>query len=117
MSGAVPETTNNRMELLAAIRGLEVLKERCSVRVVTDSQYLKKGMTEWIQAWIDRGWRTAAKKPVLNKDLWERLLELCAPHVVEWEWIPGHAGHALNERCDRLANEAIDFHLDEHARD
>jgi ribonuclease HI len=108
IKGAEPKTTNNRMELRAAIAGLETLKEKCLVRIVTDSQYLKKGMTEWIQGWITNGWRTAARKPVSNRDLWERLQQLCSKHVVNWDWVEGHAGDALNERCDALANEAID---------
>lgn len=111
LSGAEPHTTNNRMELLAAITALEVLKERCEVEIYTDSQYVKNGMTEWIQGWIARGWRTRDKKPVLNQDLWVRLLELTGRHKVEWRWVRGHAGDELNERCDRLANEAIDTML------
>jgi ribonuclease HI len=106
--GCAAQTTNNRMELTAAIEGLRALHRRCRVRIVTDSQYLKKGMTEWIHDWIRRGWKTAAKKNVLNRDLWESLLELCSRHEVTWEWVKGHAGHEFNERCDQLANEAID---------
>jgi ribonuclease HI len=108
VSGREPRTTNNRMELLAAIRGLEALTRQCRVRVVTDSQYVKKGITEWIEDWVRRGWRTADKKEVKNRDLWERLLELRGQHDVVWEWTQGHAGHEYNERCDRLANDAID---------
>ena len=108
LSGAVPQTTNNRMELTAAIAGLESLKDRCSVSITTDSQYLKRGMTEWIHSWLARGWKTASKKSVLNRDLWERLHALCGLHEVEWGWVRGHAGDVLNERCDELANVAID---------
>jgi len=118
LSGAEPHTTNNRMELMAAIAGLETLTERCAVKVFTDSQYVKKGMTEWISGWIAKGWRTSSKKPVLNKDLWERLLELTRKHDVEWNWVEGHAGDELNERCDALANRAIDqlLHGSRHQR-
>lgn len=113
LSGAERRTTNNRMELMAAITGLEALKEPCRVRIVTDSQYLMKGMTEWLPRWVARGWRTSARKPVLNQDLWVRLHELCKKHVVRWEWVRGHSGDLLNERCDALANEAIDQLLGE----
>ncbi|MBN1441146.1 MAG: ribonuclease HI [Planctomycetes bacterium] len=111
IAAAVEKTTNNRMELLAAIRGLERLNSSCRVRVVTDSQYLYLGMTEWVEAWKARGWKTASRKPVLNQDLWQRLLELAGRHEVEWEWVPGHAGHPYNERCDALANRALDEFL------
>ncbi|TYO99286.1 ribonuclease HI [Geothermobacter ehrlichii] len=107
LSGFEPETTNNRMELTAAIAGLEALKRPCRVRLTTDSQYLKKGMTEWLPGWIRRGWKNAQKKPVANRDLWERLLELEKIHQIEWCWVRGHAGHPENERCDELAREAI----------
>ncbi|MCK4535901.1 MAG: ribonuclease HI [Desulfuromonadales bacterium] len=107
LSGSEPETTNNRMELMGAIAGLEALKRPCKVRITTDSQYLKKGMTEWIDGWIKRGWKNTQKKPVANRDLWERLLELTAPHHIEWHWVRGHDGHAENERCDELARTAI----------
>lgn len=109
--GACGDTTNNRMELKAAIAGLELLNEPCRVRILTDSEYLRRGMTEWIDAWQQRGWRTASRKPVLNRDLWERLLELSRRHRLEWEWVRGHCGDPLNERCDELANVAIDEHL------
>jgi len=108
LNGAVPETTNNRMELLAAIAGLEELQDRCAVRITTDSQYVKRGMTEWIHSWLARGWKTASRKPVLNRDLWERLYDLSKRHEVKWDWVRGHAGDTLNERCDELANRAID---------
>jgi ribonuclease HI len=107
LSGYDPETTNNRMELMAAIAGLEALKRPCNVRITTDSQYLKKGMTEWIDDWIKRGWKNTQKKPVANRDLWERLLDLAAPHHIEWHWVRGHDGHVENERCDELARAAI----------
>ena len=107
LSGYDPETTNNRMELLGAIAGLEALKRPCKVRLTTDSEYVKKGMTEWLEGWIRRGWKTAGKKPVANRDLWERLHELNQQHEVEWVWVRGHAGHPENERCDELARNAI----------
>ncbi len=107
LSGAEPETTNNRMELLAAIRALEALRRPMRVRIYTDSEYLRRGMTEWLEGWKRRGWRTSARKPVKNRDLWERLDELCRRHRVEWRWLKGHAGDPLNERADRLAREAI----------
>lgn len=102
------ETTNNRMELLAVINGLEALTRPCRVRIVTDSQYVMKGVTEWMAGWKRRGWRTADRKPVRNIDLWQRLDEALARHQVEWEWVRGHAGHPGNERADALANRAID---------
>ncbi len=107
LSGFDPETTNNRMELLGAIRGLEALKRPCRVRLTTDSQYVKKGITEWIHNWVKKGWKNSQKKDVANRDLWERLLELTRIHQVEWCWVRGHAGHPENERCDELARAAI----------
>lgn len=107
LSGAEPHTTNNRMELTAAITALETLKRPCDVLLTTDSQYLVKGMTEWIPGWIRRGWKNSKKEDVLNRDLWERLLELARIHRVEWAWIRGHNGHQENERCDALARAAI----------
>jgi ribonuclease HI len=106
--GAESETTNNRMELTAAIRGLEALKRPSKVCVVSDSQYLSKGISEWVPAWIQRGWRTAAKKLVKNADLWQCLLLEIKRHEVQWQWVRGHSGHIGNERADRLANKAID---------
>ena len=106
--GAEPETTNNRMELMGAIMGLEALTEVCEVTVTTDSTYVKKGITEWIENWKNKGWKTAAKKPVKNKDLWQRLDEACKPHDISWQWVKGHSGHDENERVDQLANKAID---------
>ena len=107
LSGFEPDTTNNRMELTAAIAGLEALTQPCHVRLTTDSEYLKKGMTEWIKDWVRRGWKTAQKKPVANRDLWERLLNLTQTHQVDWHWVRGHDGHDENERCDMLARNAI----------
>ena len=108
LSGAVPMTTNNKMELTAAIVGLEALTEPCRVAIYTDSQYLKNGITVWIHAWRARGWRTADKKVVRNRELWERLLALTGIHEVGWHWVPGHSGDPLNDRCDELANMAIE---------
>lgn len=101
-------TTNNRMELMAAISALEALKRPCRVRMVTDSQYVMKGVTEWMPAWKRRGWKTASKKPVQNLDLWQRLDRALERHEIEWEWVRGHTGHDGNERADELANRAID---------
>lgn len=106
--GYEPDTTNNRMELMAVINGLEALQRPCDVRVVTDSQYVMKGVTEWMDGWKRRDWRTADRKPVRNVDLWQRLDEALARHRVEWRWVRGHAGHGGNERADVLANRAID---------
>jgi ribonuclease HI len=108
LSGAEALTTNNRMELTAVIRALEALKRPVQIRLYTDSQYVRRGITEWLRAWKARGWRTADRKPVKNQDLWERLEEAGTPHQIEWHWVPGHAGVPGNERVDRLANEAID---------
>jgi len=109
ISGAEVHTTNNRMELLAVIRALESLKKpRVQVKVYTDSQYVRRGITEWLESWKARGWRTSNRKPVMNQDLWEQLDALAAPHDIEWHWVPGHAGVPGNERADRLANQAID---------
>ncbi|MGD9600586.1 MAG: ribonuclease HI [Gammaproteobacteria bacterium] len=106
--GAEPDTTNNRMELMGAIRGLEALKRPSPVSVYTDSQYVQKGITEWLAGWVARGWRTASKSPVKNADLWQRLQAASAPHDIEWHWVKGHAGIDGNEAVDRLANKAID---------
>lgn len=108
LSGADGDTTNNRMEMTAAIRALESLKRPCDVVLVTDSQYLVKGMTEWIRGWVKRGWVNSKKEAVLNRDLWERLLELSSVHRITWAWIRGHNGHPENERCDELARRAIE---------
>jgi ribonuclease HI len=106
--GGEPETTNNRMELMAVIAGLESLKRACRVRVTTDSQYVKNGITQWIHNWKRNGWKTAARKPVKNVDLWQRLDAAIAAHEVEWAWVKGHSGHPENERADALANRGID---------
>jgi ribonuclease HI len=108
LSGYNAQTTNNRMELLGAIAGFEVLKRPCTVHITTDSQYVKKGMTEWIDGWIKKGWKNSQRKDVANRDLWERLLEATRPHDVKWHWVRGHTGHAENERCDELARAAIE---------
>lgn len=102
------ETTNNRMELMAAIRALEILSRASTVDLTTDSNYVRQGITEWMAGWKKRGWKTAAKKPVKNKDLWQRLEEAVARHDVEWHWVKGHSGHEGNERADDLANRAMD---------
>lgn len=112
LSGAEAHTTNNRMELMAAIMALEALTRACHVRLTTDSTYVKKGITEWISQWKRRGWRTADKKPVKNADLWERLDVAAQRHRVEWHWVKGHAGHPENEEADELANAAIDDMLE-----
>jgi len=106
--GAERNTTNNRMELMAAIRALESLKRGCKVSLTTDSEYLRKGITEWLEQWKSRGWRTAAKKPVKNVDLWQRLEKAIEEHDVDWHWVKGHSGHDENERADQLANRGID---------
>ena len=108
LSGAVPQTTNNRMELTAAIKALEILNESCRVCLTTDSNYVKNGIMQWINNWKRRGWRTASRRSVKNQDLWQRLDELAARHEIEWRWVKGHSGHAENERVDGLANTAID---------
>lgn len=106
--GAEAETTNNRMELMAAIKALENLKRGCKVSLTTDSQYVRKGITEWIANWKKRDWKTASKQPVKNKDLWQRLDKAATQHKVEWHWVRGHTGHSENERADQLANKGID---------
>jgi len=108
ISGAEALTTNNRMELTAVIRALEALKRPVEARLYTDSEYVRRGVSEWLQSWKARGWRTAGRKPVKNQDLWQQLDELRLPHRIEWHWVPAHAGVIDNERVDRLANEAID---------
>lgn len=107
LSGGEPATTNNRMELLAVIHGLEALKRPARVRIFTDSQYVMKGITEWLPAWKRRGWKTVDRQPVKNADLWQRLETALTPHRVEWEWVRGHSGVADNERVDQLARAAI----------
>lgn len=108
MSGGEPATTNNRMELMAAIMALEALTRPCAVELHTDSKYVMTGITEWIHGWKARGWKTADRKPVKNDDLWKRLDAARARHEVQWSWVKGHAGHELNERADGLANRGID---------
>nr|WP_173195896.1 ribonuclease HI [Geobacter sp. SVR] len=107
ISGGESLTTNNRMELTAAIEALARLTRPCRVIVTTDSQYLVKGITEWIKGWQSKGWQNSKKEPVVNRDLWERLLELTRQHTITWKWVRGHNGHDENERCDVLAREAI----------
>jgi ribonuclease HI len=107
LCGGEANTTNNRMEMLAVISGLEALKKSTKVRVVLDSQYVQKGMNEWIHGWKARGWKTAAKQPVKNVDLWQRLDLAVSRHEVQWQWVKGHAGHEGNERADQLANKGI----------
>ena len=113
ISGAQPDTTNNRMELLAAISALRELKRHCKVILFTDSQYVKNGITEWIKDWKKREWKTASKKPVKNVDLWQQLDELAELHDIEWHWVEGHNGHPENEQVDKLARDAIKM-LSEH---
>jgi ribonuclease HI len=108
LKGGEVQTTNNRMELTAAIEALAALKRRCKVNLYTDSKYVMTGITEWIHNWKDRGWRTADKKPVKNVELWQALDTQIARHDIEWHWVKGHAGVPENERADELANEAID---------
>jgi ribonuclease HI len=110
VSGGEALTTNNRMELMAAIGALESLKRPVKVRLVTDSDYLRQGITAWVHGWRKRGWLTADKKPVKNQDLWERLLAAAQPHKVTWDWTRGHAGDPLNERADKLARAALKAH-------
>jgi ribonuclease HI len=105
--GGDPATTNNRMELTAVIRALEVLKRRSEVEVYTDSEYVMKGITEWLAAWKRRGWKTADRKPVKNADLWRELDELAGRHEIRWHWVRGHSGHPENERADALANRGV----------
>lgn len=107
LSGGEVETTNNRMELMAAIAALEALKRPVSIRITTDSTYVRDGITKWIHGWKRNGWKTAAKKPVKNADLWQRLEQAASTHRVEWTWVKGHAGHPENERADELARNAV----------
>jgi len=106
LSGAASKTTNNRMEMQAAIHALNALNKPCQVTLHTDSQYLRQGITQWVKNWQRNGWKTASKKPVKNKDLWQALLKAVARHDVRWEWVKGHAGHPENERVDALASNA-----------
>ncbi len=107
LSGAEPGTTNNRMELMAAIEALGALKEPCEVVLTTDSEYVRRGISEWLEQWKRRNWRTASKAPVKNVDLWQRLDVLNQQHKVSWHWVKGHSGHRENEMADELANQAI----------
>ena len=107
ISGCEKMTTNNRMEMQGVISALEALKKPCRVRVTTDSNYVVKGMSEWVHGWQKNNWRNSQKREVLNRDLWERLLKAAEPHDVEWVWIKGHDGHSENERCDAIARDAI----------
>lgn len=106
--GGEPHTTNNRMELMAAIKALAALKQPCHIILTTDSEYVRKGITEWLPNWQRRGWRTASKKPVKNADLWQQLAQETQRHQIEWRWVKGHNGHPDNERADELANKGID---------
>ncbi len=106
--GYQPETTNNQMELMAAIQALEALTRPCEVVLTTDSQYVRQGITEWLAGWKRKGWKTAAGKPVKNQELWQRLDNAAACHRIDWRWVKGHSGHDENERVDQLANKAID---------
>ena len=108
LSGHQDDTTNNQMELMAAIQAFEALTRSCKVKITTDSQYVKNGITQWMTGWKAKGWKTAANKPVKNKELWIRLDEAIQPHEVEWHWVKGHSGHPENERVDELANLAMD---------
>ncbi|GMR24113.1 MAG: ribonuclease HI [Acidobacteriota bacterium] len=113
ITGGEPQTTNNRMELMAVIKALASLDEPSIVRVVTDSQYVAKGMKSWIHGWRRKGWKTASGAPVKNRDLWEELDRLASPHRMSWEWVKGHDGHPENERADMLAREAVRDVLEE----
>ena len=113
--GALADTTNNRMELIAAIEGLAALKRRSRVVLTTDSEYVRRGITEWVDRWKRRDWRRADKQPVRNQDLWQRLDSLNGAHCVRWRWVKGHSGHVENERVDREANAAIDEMLREQS--
>jgi len=106
--GSEEETTNNRMELTAAIKALESLKQRCDIVLTTDSEYVRRGITEWISTWKSKNWKTANRQPVKNVDLWKKLDELSDCHSIEWRWVKGHSGHRENEMVDDLANQAID---------
>lgn len=108
--GYQAQATNNQMELMAAIQGLEALKRSCEVTLTTDSNYVRQGITQWIKGWKAKGWKTASKAPVKNKELWQRLDQAAQHHQVDWQWVKGHSGHPDNERADALANKAIDEH-------
>lgn len=108
LSGSEADTTNNRMEMTAVVRGLEALTEPCKVTVCSDSKYVIDGMTKWIHGWKKKGWINASKKPVRNADIWHELIEAAAPHTIDWQWVKGHSGHAENDRVDQLASDAAD---------
>jgi ribonuclease HI len=108
LNGSETLTTNNRMELTAVIKALEVLKKPCAIDITTDSQYVRKGITEWMIQWKKRGWKTSNKKPVKNIDLWQQLDAITQQHKINWHWVKGHSGHTENELADQLANQAID---------
>jgi len=108
LKGAEKETTNNRMELTAAIMALEALKRPCTVDLYTDSQYLRQGMTTWLNQWKKKGWKNSRREPVKNADLWQKLDEMATRHYINWHWVKGHSGHPENDRADELANQAID---------
>ena len=108
LSGGEPLTTNNRMEFMAAIRALESLKKPCRIALFTDSQYVQKGITEWLPGWLRKGWKNAKGEPVKNQDLWQRLQAAAGQHRIDWQWVKGHAGHAQNERVDALARRAAE---------
>lgn len=114
ISGYAPDTTNNRMEMMAVIEALRQLKRPCKVRLFTDSEYVMKGITEWVPRWLKKNWMTAQKKPVQNRDLWEEILRLSRKHQIEWKWVKGHNNHPENERCDHLARNAIKNYLAEN---
>jgi ribonuclease HI len=116
LSGAEPDTTNNRMELMAAIASLESLKRTCRVEITTDSQYVLTGITSWLPNWKARGWKTASKQPVKNEDLWKRLDAATKPHTIQWFWVKGHAGHVENERVDELARHALETMRGQNAK-
>ena len=107
-SGSEPDTTNNRMEMTAAIRALNALIRPCEITLYTDSRYVIDGITKWVHGWKKKGWVNASKKPVRNADLWHELIEAAAPHTIQWEWVKGHSGHPENERVDKLASDAAD---------
>ncbi len=107
IKGGLSQTTNNIMEMTAAIVALKQLQEPCKIQLTTDSQYVVKGMTKWMKGWIRNGWKTASRQPVKNRELWEELDRVSQPHTIKWIWVKGHNGHPQNERCDQLANEAI----------
>ncbi len=109
ISGGDPDTTNNRMELMAAIQALNVLIEPCSIRLFTDSKYVLDGITKWVAGWQRNGWKNASKQPVRNADLWHDLIESAARHKIDWQWVKGHSGHEGNERADTLASDAADM--------